>query len=128
MVGPAGPPLMDVLAKPPPLLRRARLRWKLLADASESLSYVGAGAAIDFLGVAAGRLCGRAFEAATAAGMCFFCSAPLGAFVSTGALWRDAARAKLDVGAASPRMLVRICGAVLGPGLAFPRIEVLICV
>lgn len=126
IVGPAGPPRIEVLAKPPPLLRRARLRWKLLADASESLSYVGAGAAMVFLGAAAGKLCGRACEAATAAGMCLFCSAPLGALASTGALRRDAARAMLFEGAASPRILERICGAALGPGLALPRIDVLI--
>src|SRR5690242_16663340 len=37
-VGPAAGPLIEVLEKPPPPARRARLRWKLLADASESLS------------------------------------------------------------------------------------------
>ena len=34
---------------------RARVRWKLLAEASESLSYVGT-AAMGFLDAAAGRL------------------------------------------------------------------------
>jgi hypothetical protein len=70
-VAPAAGPLMDVLEKPPPPFRRARVRWKLLADASESLSYVGAGAAIVLL-EAAGRLCGRVFVAAAATGIFLF--------------------------------------------------------
>ena len=48
---------------------RFLVRWKLLAEASESLSYVGTGAAF---GLAAGMLCGLGLEAAAEGGMFLF--------------------------------------------------------
>jgi hypothetical protein len=74
----------DRIVRPPPLRPLARLRWKLLAEPSESLSYVGMMA--PGLAIVAGTLCGRDLEAATAGGMFFFCKAPRSGFVSTGVM------------------------------------------
>ena len=98
------------------------VRWKLLAEASESLSYVGTGAATC---LAAGILWGRGFDATTAAGgMFLFCSAPLGDLVSIGPiLCRDAAKPVPGVGDVSAdRMLFRICGCALEEVSGAPRI------
>jgi hypothetical protein len=57
-----------IVYRPPCSRPRFLTRWKLLAEASESLSYVGAGAA---LGFAEGMLCGLPWAAA-AGGMFFF--------------------------------------------------------
>lgn len=61
----AGSCLIDprIVIRPPRLRLCARVRWKLLADASESLSYGGT-VAVDFL--IGGMLCGRAFGVAGA--------------------------------------------------------------
>jgi len=70
MVG-AGSCLIEprMVYRPPCSRPRFLTRWKLLADASESLSYVGAGAAIGFV---AGALCGLPLPTAAAGGMFFF--------------------------------------------------------
>lgn len=89
-----GPERMDVrIVYWPLLLRderfRCRSRWKLLTEASESLSYVGTGGtkALVFDGTPE-ALCGRGLAAAPAAavGRCFFCRAPLGGLVSIGGM------------------------------------------
>jgi hypothetical protein len=118
MVGAGPAPLIDprIVYLPASFLEaRGRDRWKLLWEASESLSYVGAGVIV-FLGADDATLCGRgadAFLAATAAGMCLFWSAPLGGFASTGGLLkRDAANpAGCRVDSFPPRIDFRICGS-----------------
>jgi len=74
----------DRIVRPPPLRPLARVRWKLLAEPSESLSYVCTVA--PGLAIAAGTLCGRDLEPVTAGGMFFFCNAPRGGFVSIGTM------------------------------------------
>lgn len=100
--------LMEERMERPPLLvaRFPRAFWKLLADASESLSYAGTGFA-----AAAGMLSGLALAACTFAGMCLFCRAPRGGFCSAGGmLCRDAASPALLATGLAGRMLLRICG------------------
>ena len=91
MVG-AGPDRIDALMEcPPPSLLALRDldRWKLLADASESLPYVGADV-MDFGGAAAERLLGRGRDVepavAAAAGRFFFWSVPVGGLLSNGGM------------------------------------------
>jgi hypothetical protein len=100
---------------------RLLVRWKLLAEASESLSYVGSGAATC---LAAGILCGLGLDATAAGGMFLFWSAPRGGLVSTGPiLYRDAAKPIPGAGDVSAdRMLFRICGCALEEVSGAPRI------
>jgi hypothetical protein len=100
---------------------RFRVRWKLLAEASESLSYMGTGAVVC---LAAGILWGRGLATAAAGGMFLFWSAPRGGLVSIGTmLWRDAASPMLGAGDASADlMLFFICDCALGAASGAPRI------
>jgi hypothetical protein len=123
MVG-AGSCLIEprIVYRPPCSRPRFLARWKLLAEASESLSYVGAGAAI---GLAAGMLCGLPLVAA-AGGMFLFWRAPRAGLVSKGTmLCRDAARPMPRAGEVSAeRMLCRIWGCALEAVSGAPRMLV----
>ena len=80
MVG-VGPDL--IVERNPPFEVLGRCRWKLLTDASESLSYVGTAAFGLLTAVEPVLIWVRVLGLVTEAGICFFWSAPLGGFVST---------------------------------------------